>query len=86
MTQHRLVCSDIKIMKRKRKSKREGVKKIKRWKLKDGSVKREFEKSYEKRSESLMQSDKTQQEKTYENSMETGKEICSVGKAHTILE
>ena len=36
----------------------------------------EFEKSYEKKSDSLMQSDKTQQEKTYENSMETGREIC----------
>ena len=31
---------------------------------------------YEKRSESLMQGDKSQYEKTYENSMETGREIC----------
>ena len=48
------VCSDIKIMgmMRKRKVKRE--KKIKGWKLKDESVKVEFEKSYEKRRENLI--------------------------------
>ena len=36
------------------KRKRKGEKKIKRWKLKDESVKVAFEKSYEKRSESLL--------------------------------
>ena len=42
----------------------------------------EFEKSYEKRNESLKQSDKTQQEKPYENSMETGREICGETTGH----
>ena len=41
-----------------------------------------FEKSYEKRSRSLMQSDKTQHEKTYENNMETGREICGETTGH----
>ena len=66
--------------------KRKREKKIKGWKLKDESVKVEFEKINEKRSESLMLSDKTQYKKTYENSMEleTGREIC--GEQQGILE
>ena len=47
MTQHRLGCSDSKIMgmkKKKRKRKERKEKKIKGWKLKDESVKVEFEK------------------------------------------
>ena len=67
----------IRILNRKK-----GQKKIKRWKLKDESVKVEFEKSYEKRRETLKQSDKTQPEKTYENSMETGREICGETTGH----
>ena len=85
LTQHRLVCSDIKIMGMKRKRKVKGERKIKGWKLKDESVRVEFEKSYEKRMESLMQSNKTEWEKTNENCIETGREIC-VGKQQVILE
>ena len=55
--------------------------KIKGWKLKDESVRVEFEKRYEKRMESLMQSNKTDWEKIY---VETGKEIC--GETTGILE
>ena len=62
--------------------KRKGEKKIKRLKLKDESVKMEFEKSYEKRSESLTQSDKTQHEKTNENCVEPGREICGETTGH----
>jgi len=79
LTQHRLVCSDIKIMGMKRKRKAKGERKIKGWKLKDESVRVEFEKSFEKRMESLMQSNKTDLEKIY---VETGKEICGETTGH----
>ena len=42
-------------------------------KFKDESVKVEFEKSFVTRMECLMQSNKTDWEKIYENRMETGK-------------
>ena len=77
-----LVCSDIKIMGMKRK--RKGEKKIKRWKLKDESVRVEFEKSYEKRGGSLMQSNKTQLKKTYEIAWRQVEKY--VGKQQDILE
>jgi len=82
LTQHRLLCSDIRILGMKRKRKRKGEKKIKVWKLKDESVNKEFEKSYEKRAESLKQSNKSQYEKTHENSIETGREICGETTGH----
>ena len=53
------------------KRKRKGEKKIISW---ISYV--EFKKVMKRECESLKQSDKTQPEKTYENSMETGREIC----------
>ena len=76
LTQHRLVCSDIKLMGMKRKRKVKGEKKIKGWKLKDESVRVEFEKSFLKKMKGFMQSNKTDWQKISENRMETGREIC----------
>jgi hypothetical protein len=49
LTQHRLMCSDIQVKGTKRYERKRGMRKIKQWKLREESVRREFEENVEKR-------------------------------------
>ena len=72
LTQHRLVCSDLKIEGIKRNGRKKGEKKIKQWKLREETVRRKFEESVRLK----MEGNKGGWENLRDNIKEAGREIC----------
>ena len=72
LTQHRLVCSDIKVKGMKRHKRKKGVRKIKQWKLREETVRREFEEEVEKR----MDGNKKGWEGLRNSIVQAGRQVC----------
>ena len=72
LTQHRLVCSDIKITGMKKKVRKSIEKRIKEWKLQDETVRTKFEESVAKR----MEKNEGGWENLRDCVLEAGREIC----------